>query len=354
LLSEPLQVGDVTITQVDLAALTEDDIVTLNTFGNILKAESNPQDPPTPVDLTRANVRNIPDFVVPSVFWARDPDGSLAATAEAVVFKTEDNQHLMDAGINVRPDRRRLGIGSALLRLVTGVAEESGRRLVMFGTSERVPAGAEFVKKTGAEAGLAEHTNRLILSKVDAAMVDRWAKEGPGRAPGYSLVPLDGPYPDELYEKIIAVHEIMNTAPRDDLDMEDWKITPEQMRAWEKRMIATGSQRWSLFAQHDATGEWIGYTEVTWNPKQPKFVWQLGTGVRPDHRGHALGKWLKGAMLRRILDERTEADELRTGNADSNDAMLGINDALGFERFEAHTVWQVSLDRLTAYVGSSV
>lgn len=84
-------------------------------------------------------------------------------------------------------------------------------------------------------------------------------------------------------------------------------------------------------------------TDVHWNPSQADTVWQGNTGLHPDHRGHALGKWLKAAMLQRILDERPAAVDVRTGNADSNDAMLGINHALGFRPFIANTTWQVEV-----------
>ncbi len=353
MLAEPLHVAGLAIEQVDLATLPEDDIVRLNAFNNLLREESNPDDPPTPVEITRARIRNVPAFVKPSVFFARDPDGSIAASAEAVIFDTDDNKHLVQAGISVRPDRRQRGIAKAMLRLIADVAVRENRRLIIGGTSERVPAGEAFAKRVGADAGLAEHINHLILAEVDRAMVDRWVEEGPGRAPGYSLVALDGPYPDELLDNIIKVHEIMNDAPRDDLDIEDFKMTPEHVRQWEKQMFATGNERWSLFARHDGSGELIGYTEVTWNPKIALHVWQQGTGVDPKHRGHALGKWLKAAMLQRVLDERPEATEIRTGNADSNDAMLGINEQLGFKPYQAHTAWQVGLETVQAYLGSS-
>lgn len=350
---EPLQVGEVVIEEVDLPSLSEAEIVAVNAFGNLLRAERNPEDPPRPVELTRANIQNIPPFVSVREFWARDPDGSIAATGEAVVLRTDDNKHLLQADIAVRADRRRRGIAKTFLKLIAGVAEAEGRTLVLGGTSERIPAGEAFARRVGAEPGLAQHTNRLLLGEVDADLVRAWIAEGPTRAPGYALVPIDGPYPEDLIERIVDLHEVMNTAPRDDLDMEDFHFTVEHAREWEKSMAASGDERWSLFAREDATGALAGFTEVVWNAKMPKIVHQMGTGVRPEHRGHALGKWLKAAMLRRVLDERGESQEVRTGNADSNDAMLGINRQLGFKPHEAGTLWQVPLERVRAYLGAS-
>ena len=114
--------------------------------------------------------------------------------------------------------------------------------------------------------------------------------------------------------------------------------------------MQTRLERWYLAAKHDDTGRLAGWTEVGWVPDTPQTVWQWGTGVRPEHRGHALGKWLKAVMLQRILDERTDVIDIRTTNADSNDAMLGINHALGFRKLFTNLYWQVTVEKAKAYV----
>jgi GNAT superfamily N-acetyltransferase len=347
---EPLHVGGVHIEEVDVRLMSDDDIARLNAFNNLLSAEADPEDPPEPIELTTAGIRNMPDFIVVRSFWGRDLDGSLAASGSARWTETEDNRHLVRAGVRVRPDRRRRGVGKAMLRLIADVAEAEGRRLLVGGTSDRVPAGEAFARRIGAEAGMAGHTNRLLLSEVDHDMIAQWISSGPRRATGYSLFAVDGPYPDEHVEGMVDVQLVMNTAPRDDLDVEDEVWTVELAREAERTMIASGTQRWSLFAQHDATGDIVGWTEVAWNPAFPQTVWQWGTGVRPEHRGHALGKWLKAAMLQRVFADRPDAVDIRTGNADSNDPMLGINRQLGFKPFRAEMTWQISLDRLRNYV----
>jgi mycothiol synthase len=55
-------------------------------------------------------------------------------------------------------------------------------------------------------------------------------------------------------------------------------------------------------------------------------------------------------MMQRILDERPQAIDVRTTNADSNDAMLGINHALGFAKYHTNLWWQVEVDRVKAYL----
>ena len=53
--------------------------------------------------------------------------------------------------------------------------------------------------------------------------------------------------------------------------------------------------------------------------------------VDREHRGHALGKWLKSAVILHGLERWPEADDIETMNAFSNEAMLGINREIGFE-----------------------
>lgn len=62
--------------------------------------------------------------------------------------------------------------------------------------------------------------------------------------------------------------------------------------------------------------------------------------VHPDHRGQGLGKWLKAAVLLDLPGEFPGVQRVRTGNADSNAAMLGINRALGFAPAFGRTDWQ--------------
>jgi len=58
-------------------------------------------------------------------------------------------------------------------------------------------------------------------------------------------------------------------------------------------------------------------------------------------------------MLERVLRDRPEAKFVRTGNADSNAAMLGINQALGFKPYLSHCVWQLETEKVAAYLAQT-
>ncbi len=351
--AELLRVGDVVISEIDVPNISDDEIVAINDFSNLLAAESEPDDPPTPIELARAMFTNRPEFAVLRMFAAHQPDGSIVAIGNASFLRTDENQHLLSAGIAVRSDRRRRGIAKELLRLIVGAAESEGRTLLIGGTREHVPGGGAFARTMGAEAAQANHVNRLVLADVDRQLVKRWIDDGPRRAPGYSLEWVDGIYPDDRLDEILDVMHVMNDAPRDDVQLEDMRITPEQYREMAKQIAAIDAELWALFVRHDGSGRLVGLTDVSWLAADPDTVSQGNTGVRPEHRGHGLGKWLKAVMLQRVLDERPQATDIRTGNADSNDAMLGINRQLGFKPYRAVTTWQITTEQVHAYLDRS-
>lgn len=347
------QIPGVTITELDVRQSTDEELARLNTFANILRKESRPDEPPMPLEMLVASVRNIPSFVEVWAFIAT-PDGSdeIVGTSQATVLRTGENEHMVQAGLNVHPDRRRQGLGRTLLAGITDVAEREGKRLMLFNTSARVPAGEEFAKRLGADPGLVQRSSELALADVDRALIERWVAEGPGRAPGYEMVCFDGPYPEGEYERICECINVMNTAPRDGLDFEDMITTPVQLAEGEKALQAQGTERRALFIRHVESDRFVGYTDTYWHPSNPDIVGQGGTGVDPEHRGHALGKWLKAAMVQKVLAERSEAKLIRTSNAYSNDAMLGINTEMGFVEKYAETIWQVPVEQVRAYLKS--
>jgi hypothetical protein len=43
---------------------------------------------------------------------------------------------------------------------------------------------------------------------------------------------------------VAGLIEVMNSEPRGKLEVEDFRVTPEQLRADENQMAAAGTQRW--------------------------------------------------------------------------------------------------------------
>lgn len=333
------------------AKFTDDEIAEGVDYGNLLSAEVLPDDPPTPLEVALAGHRAIPARYRRVTVRVRDENGRLiAGTGYGIDPDHRDNPDIMWGGINVLPEHRRKGIATQLLAYRVAFARAEAAERLIGGTNERVPAGASFAQAVGAESKMADHLNHLPLAEVDRPMLERWVEEGPRRAPDYELIAWDNVVPEEHMENYLALVLVMNTAPRDDLKMNDFTITAKEVREGEDRLAAVKGEHWTLVARRVSDGDWAGFHDVSWLPSDPKVVWVQSTGVRPEHRGHALGKWLKAAMNIRVLDERPDVTEIRTGNADSNDAMLGINKAMGYRPMISSTTWEVPVDKVEAWL----
>lgn len=300
---------------------------------NAVEREALPDEEPFPFEEHLSYERNRAATVV-SHEWVAEVDGEVVGEAWSEWEDVPDNRHLAWGGVTVRADHRRQGLGSRLLLEILRVSEADGRTVVGFDSRPGIPAGEAFVTSIGAERKIVGHRNGLWIRDLDIAMLNQWVDKAKERAHEYSLIRFDGPCPDEYAERFAALQNVMNTAPRDDLDMEDEVLTVERLRdreeAWARRKLESTT----FVAVHEPTGEFAGYTELTFPPTWPTRSYQNDTGVDPAHRDKGLGRWLKAANLLAVIDERPQIERILTWNAGSNDPMLHINHALGFRLVE--------------------
>jgi GNAT superfamily N-acetyltransferase len=309
------------------------------------------EEPVQPFELWRTQVTQPPSWIQRVRWVAREEGGGpLLGWSYLALGFTETNRDQADIGSYVRPSARRAGVGTALLRPALDRAAEEGRVLLNGGAITDSP-GTLFAEHLGGERKITERKSRLVLADVDRSMLEDWVVRAKERAVGYSLVAWDGPVPDEYLEKFVALTNVMNTAPRDDLEMEDWVHTPERHRENEQRGIDQGTTWWTLVARHDETDELCGYTEVYFPAYTDEVAWQEATAVDPAHRDKGLGRLLKATNALRLLDEKPTVRSVDTWNAFSNAPMLGINIAMGFEIVKSISEYQVRTETAQARVG---
>lgn len=254
-----------------------------------------------------------------------------------------DNPHLLQAELFVLPCARRAGVGSRLLDRALRRADVEGRTLLIGTSIDRAPAGAAFARRVGARPGLESLVYELAITRLDPDLLARWLRAGPERSPDIEVAWLSCPYPEHALEALAVVMRAMNDIPIGDLELGDRVVTPASLCDLDAARLARGEERWTLVARRRSDGALVGATETLWAAGRPAVVLQLGTVVLREARGRGLGRWLKAAMLERIVRERHAVRVVRTDNASMNAAMQAINDALGFRHVLTETVWQLDV-----------
>ncbi|MEY2471806.1 MAG: hypothetical protein QOK28_1135 [Actinomycetota bacterium] len=345
--------GNYTYTLHNPADFTDDDIAVGLTLGNAIQLEAVPEDPPTPLEQAIASNRAVPARMRRTRVRAWADDGTLVgSTGVGIDPEHDDNPDILAGAVQVLAAHRRNGVGTQLLAYLVALAKREGRPRIVSETNGRLPSGEPFCEAMGAEKKQWTHVNHLVLESLDRALMEKWVAEGPVRAEGYEIFGWDGPVPEEHMADYLDAVLVMNTAPRDDLALNDFTLTAEQVREGEKQALAVGYDMWQLIARRTSDGAWAGIHDVMFDPNEPEVCWVGATGVRPEHRGHALGKWLKATMTLRVLKDKPNVKVIRTGNADSNDAMLGINKEMGYVPWISSTTWEIATDAAEKWLAS--
>ena len=323
-----------------------------NDYLNAMRREEMPDDPPTSLEFSINNARGWALVKSAEIeAWHLWDTGDMMAELFLIANHDENNPHLMSVDLRVLKPYRRRGYAKLLLARAVAFAEKHERTLVNFQTNASIPAGEEVAAHLGATRGLELGMNQLILSELDRTLLSRWLELAKTKARDFELGFWGKRYPEGEIDAIIELLKVMNSAPRDALQEEDGTVTPEELREMEAYNLARGVERWVLYARHKSSGKLAGFTETHWYPENPENLEQITTGVIAKYRGNGLGRWLKAAMIQKVLAERPAVKRIRTENAHSNAPMLAINKALGFKPYKSEIVWQLEIARLKNYLG---
>jgi mycothiol synthase len=345
--------GSVRLRTIDLEHPDERDVRALHALVVRMRQEARPGDAPVRLDEVRGMLEGSRGITDTRLTVALAWDGERAVGLALVSLPMgDDNRHVASVQVEVDPDHRRRGIGRALARWALPVVREHERHLVLASTESSVPAGARFAEALGMRVGRVSHRSQLDLSANDERLfgaegvVATWIVRGPERAPGYALEWLPRPVPDRDLGAYVAVRRSLNDAPRGTLETEDRRETPTSVRDFEALLARIGVELWTLIARQAKDGTIVGFSDLYWTSSNPAVADQGDTGVDPAHRGHGLGTWIKATMLERLRRERPDVRVVRTRNAESNAAMLAINEALGFVSERANVEYQARLEVL--------
>ncbi|SNY04786.1 Acetyltransferase (GNAT) family protein [Paractinoplanes atraurantiacus] len=251
----------------------------------------------------------------------------------------DDNLDTVNIGIAVLPSARRHGVGRALWEAAVARTHALGRRHLIGPTVQRHPDGGAFATAMGATAGLEEIRSRLDIRTLDQAHLDGLLAEARARAGGYELVRWTGVAPDEIIDDVAYLQgRLVGDAPVGDLAWEAEKVDADRIREDERSRLRRGRTSYHAGALH--AGRLVAVTTIAVENEKPAQVWQNITLVDPEHRGHRLGLLVKLENLRHVRENEPRAEVIDTFNAASNEHMLRVNRAMGFQPVESTIQWQ--------------
>ncbi len=333
--------ADFHVRRVGFRAGTDEELIALHAVEGPIAAERGSNRMPQLVESYVALARNLPSQFDDHAWLVETSHGTPIACGFCWSNSAGDAR-LMECDVLVHRDRRRQGIGCRLLAAICDETRNEGRSLLTWSTFDTVPAGEAFSRRVGARVARVNRTSDLALAEVDWAMIESWMTAARARDLGYRLEAVDGVFTQQLQADAVIFHHIMQTAPREDLEVADLIVDAEFIAELDRALVEAKRERWTILVR-DPAGACVGGTEVTFEPGDDDTVFQQNTGIDPAHRGLGLAKWAKAAMLRRIQYERPAARRVRTENAYSNAPMLAINRALGFNVVSTHTEWRADV-----------
>lgn len=331
------------VTEYDVDGLDDEALAPILETVNLLSHEAEPR----AVDLTLDEFRarsNSPGMVQRR-FVARSVDGEVVGTASGRYPDDGTNSDLLMCRISVVPDARRKEAGSQLLEALVTMAEDLGRSRLQSFFFDTVPEGKAFAQTVGAKENLDFHENMLRIADLDVSLMTEWAGLGDSRAPGYVLHTFVGDIPGKWHADIAHLFFVLER----DMPMAD----DFEPRVWDAKRYAElhahflkGSDVLSVLAIHADSGTGVGMTQMMRRHNDPASWVVTVTMVDPEHRGRSLGKWLKGTANLEALERWEGGLYQTTGNAFTNEPMLAINHAMGFQH--EFTVTDCSIDVVDA------
>ena len=337
------------MTDIEIRDLSIDDMDAVDGWHDTLTA-SWAQD--LPLFPTPSKPSLILDVVLPPaarrrVHLTARVDDRVVGTAE-LTLPFKDNLHLLEFEMDVHPEYRRRGVGSALLKRVEEIGAAEGRTtFITYAPDQmrddypKLGAGKAFLTAHGYTAGLDEVHRAADLDLVPEAELDELLAKAWAKADGYELVQWANVAPDDVVDGIAYLDGRLNTdAPMGDLDMEAEKVDRDRIRAGERREMAAGGLKLHTAVRHVESGTVAGWTFIQVQPGMEEHAWQGITIVDPEHRGHRIGTILKIANHRYARSYRPRLKYVHTWNAEENDFMISINEAVGYRAQERWIAFQ--------------
>jgi GNAT superfamily N-acetyltransferase len=265
-------------------------------------------------------------------------DGEQMIGAGLMVLPLLDNTDMVYAGVYVEPQLRRRGIGSGVMEHLVAATRAEGRSVLLVdaglpGDERADHPYARFARKHGFTMANVE-VHRVLDLPLERELLERMRAEAAAHHPGYQVRTFEDGVPQDLLPSYLHLsNQLALDAPTGEIEFEPEGVTPEVYAQQMARMAEQGRHRLTSLAV-SGDGEAVAYTDLVIPPADRPKVYQWGTLVRRDHRGHHLGAAVKVANLLALQERYPDRTEIHTTNSEVNETMIGINDRFGFRVVE--------------------
>ncbi len=249
-----------------------------------------------------------------------------------------DNTSFAFLEVNVEPERRGRGIGSALVEHLVETARNAGRiRLLAeanlpFERREDHPY-RRFAENRGFALANVE-VRRVLELPIDSSILQGWVDDAAPHHADYRIQTFVDDVPDELIPSLVHNHnQLALDAPTGELEFEAEAMTPDGFKDRRAKLKEMGRTIFETVAIAP-DGDVVAHSTLAVGTDDPENVSQWGTLVRRDHRGHRLGMAVKATNLRAMQQAYPDHKRIVTTNAETNAPMVSINETMGFKPVE--------------------
>ena len=230
-------------------------------------------------------------------------------------------------GVEVLPEFRRRGVGSALWEHLCSEIQQFDPLRLLAHTREDYEDGIRFAAKLGFEERMRDWESRLDPASLDLNEWSRYHRQVSEQGIEIKTVnelKSDPNRDRKLYElEWLIDRDVPSPEPPSKVPFEEFQ------KVWERTNLLPDA--WFVAVDN---GDYVGMTNLWTSQANAKLLYVGLTGVTRSHRKRGIAMALKVRSVEFALQKGF--NEIRTWNETNNQAMLGINNRLGFVRQPAH------------------
>ncbi len=230
-------------------------------------------------------------------------------------------------GVAVLPEFRKRGVGTALWEHLCQEVQQFDPLRLLAHTREDYEEGIRFAQKLGFNECMRDWESRLDPASLDLDEWGRYARQVAEQGIEIKTVAELESDPNrdrKLYElEWLIDRDVPSPEPPSKVAFEEFQ------KIWARTNLLPDA--WFVAIDN---GEYVGMTNLWTSQANAKLLYVGITGVTRSHRKRGIAMALKVRSVEYALQKGFS--EIRTWNEINNQAMLGINNRLGFVRQPAH------------------